>query len=139
MADTFKLVTIYKVATASIRDVLFEGEAGNFDGSGPIQIQLSNSYKEYDILGFYARANHGGRYRYIYREVPTEQIDELRNINHNDDDRVSFSWGYASSDDFCDISIETTDTELDINIAKMLITKVIGIKYVNVGTLINNT
>ena len=140
MADTFKLVTIYKVATANIRDVLFEGEAGNFDGTTQnIQIPLSRSYNNYDILGFYARTNWNGAYRYFYTEVPTELLDNVRTINHNDDDKVSFCWGYGTSIDFCDINKTTTDTKLNANIGWMLITKIVGIKYVNIGTLINNT
>lgn len=142
MTDVTRLVTIYKVATANIRDVLFEGEAGNFDGSnGNLKIPLSNSYKEYDMLGFYAKANNSGLYRYIYREVPTEQIDDLRNINHSISDEIGFSWGYASNDDYCEITKATTDVELDVGINKMLVYKVVGIKYVTVGTLIddNNT
>ena len=139
MADTTKLVTVFKVAIANIRDILFEGEVGNFGGGAvALKIPLLKSYKNYDILGFYARSNCGGAYRYIYREVPTEMIDDLRNINHHTNDKVSFCWGYASSDDYCDISKETTNTELDVNSNKILITKIIGIKYVTVGTLIDN-
>ena len=139
MADTIKLVTVYKVATANIRDVLFEGEVGNFNGSSSnLEISLSNSYKEYDILGFYARVNHGGAYRYIYREIPTEQIDDLRNINHSTTDEIGFCWGYASTDDYCQLNKLTNDTELSVGINKMLVYKVVGIKYVSVGTLIDN-
>ena len=71
MADVTKLVTVYKVATANIRDVLFEGEVGNFNGlSKDLKIPLSNSYKNYDMLGFYLRQKHSnGCSRPIYRRI----------------------------------------------------------------------
>ena len=141
MADTIKLVTVYKVATANIRDVLFEGEVGNFNGtSTDLKIPLSNSYKNYDMLGFYLRINGSGvgSSRYLYREIPIELIDEVRTIVRSSDDAVSFCWGYSTSNDYINITKKSTDNELDIKVGNLLCTKVVGIKYVTVGTLIDN-
>ena len=137
MADVTRLVTIYKVATANIRDVLFEGEVGNYNGtSANLKISISNSYKEYDILGFYIKVNAGGAARLFYREIPIELFEDIRNMTVND--TVSLCWGYGSFDDVVDFINTTTDTELIFNARKSLITKIVGIKYVTVGTLIDN-
>lgn len=140
MADVTKLVTVYKVATANIRDVLFEGEVGNFYEGATIKIPLSNSYKEYDILGFYLRQRWGDGIRFIYREIPTEILNELINSNSSNN-TVSFCWGYSNSGDFFDIQTSSTDNELTVILYTSLCTKIVGIKYVTVGTLIddNNT
>ena len=136
MPDTFKLVTIFKVATANIRDVLFEGEVGNFGGmSDNLKIPLSNSYKEYDMLGFYTTINNGSNILF-YREIPIELLETL---TANSTSIISFCYGYSSTDDFINFVNTSTDTELIINVRKTLLTKIVGIKYVNVGTLINNT
>lgn len=137
MADVTRLVTVYKVATANIRDVLFEGEVGNFNSiSKGLKIPLSNSYKNYDILGFYLKQRWNTGVRFIYREIPTEILDEF--INGNYIGAVSFCWGFSTSEDYFDIEILSTDTELDVNVNNSLCTKIVGIKYVTVGTLIDN-
>ena len=142
MADVTRLVAVYKVATANIRDVLFEGEVGNFNGlSTDLKIPLSNSYKNYDMLGFYLRQKHAnGGSRPIYRELPTEMIDELRIRNLNSES-LSLCWGYSNIDDYFDIISSSTDNKLTINVNFSICAKIVGIKYVSVGTLIdgNNT
>ena len=137
MADTTKLVTVFKVAIANIRDILFEGEFGNLDGvSVGLKLSLSNSYKNYDMLGFYLRQHPGG-YRPIYRELPTEMIDDLRTRNLSNE-TLSLCWGYSNTSDYFDIQPSSTDSELVVNMNTSVCTKIVGIKYVTVGTLIDN-
>ena len=138
MADVTRLVTIYKVATANIRDVLFEGEFGNLNGSSSgLKLSLSNSYKNYDMLGFYLKQYSAG-YRPIYRELPTEMIDDLRASSNLSNVAISLCWGYSSSDDYFDIIPASTDNALIVNMKTSICTKVVGIKYVTVGTLIDD-
>lgn len=113
------------------RVTLFEGSVGNFTGlASSAQINLLDEFTSYDIIGFYIYANCGGAKRYLYREITKEQLLSLQNSD-NDNNTVSFLWGYSNTDDYCDILRNSTSRQLICNINKQIVTKVVGIKYIN--------
>lgn len=115
----------------AVRRTLFEGSVGNFTGlTTSVQINLLDDFTSYDIIGFYIYANKVGNKRYLYREITKEQLLSLQNSD-NDNDTVSFAWGYSNTDDYCDILRNSTSSQLICNINKQIITKVVGIKYIN--------
>lgn len=115
----------------AVRRTLWEGSVGNFTGlSSSVQINLLDEFTPYDIIGFYIYANWGGAKRYLYREITKEQLLSLQNSD-NDNNTVSFTWGYSNTDDYCDILRNSTSRQLICNINKQIITKVVGLKYIN--------
>lgn len=107
---------------------LFEGSVGNFSSSGATQINLNDSYKNYDTLGFYNIVSNSGNKRYIYREVKVSQINDL--IDSSDSGAtVTMCWGWFNKGDYVDIQSTSTDIRLDITYSDSLVTKVVGIKY----------
>ena len=115
----------------AVRRTLFEGSVGNFTGlTTSVQINLLDDFTSYDIIGFYIYANWGGHKRYLYREITKEQLLSIQNSDNNSD-TVSFAWGYGNENDYCDILRNSTSSQLICNINKQIITKVVGIKYIN--------
>lgn len=115
----------------AVRRTLFEGSVGNFTGLAQfVQINLLDDFTSYDVIGFYISVNLVGNKRYIYREVTKEQLLAVQNSS-NHDDTVSFNWGYSNADDYCDILYNSTSSQLICNINKQIITKIVGIKYIN--------
>ena len=114
----------------AVRRTLFEGSVGNFTGlTTSVQINLLDDFTSYDIIGFYIYANRDGNKRYLYREITKEQL--LMVQNSNELDTVSLCWGYSNTDDYCDICNNSTSRQLICHIKKQIITKVVGIKYIN--------
>ena len=114
-----------------VRRTLFEGSVGNFTGLTPsVQINLLDDFTSYDVIGFYIYVNWVGNKRYMYREVTKEQLLAVQNSS-NHDDTVSFNWGYSNADDYCDILYNSTSSQLICSINKQIITKIVGIKYIN--------
>lgn len=112
------------------RVTLFEGSAGNFTGlTNPVQINLLDDFTNYDVIGFYIYANWSGAKRYLYREITKEQLLIVQNSG-NPNDTVPFSWGYSNTDDYCDILSNSTSSQLICSINKQIITKIVGIKYI---------
>lgn len=115
----------------AVRRTLFEGSVGNFTGlTTSVQINLLDDFTSYDIIGFYIYANQFGAKRYLYREITKEQLLILQNSD-SDNNTVSFAWGYSNRDDYCDILRNSTSRQLICNINKQIITKIVGIKYIN--------
>lgn len=116
---------------SAIVDTLFEGSAGSVSGQSSVNVNLTKSYKDYDVLGFYLTVVLSGYgKRYIYREVKPTHITVMRD-NGIVGDTVSMCWGFANTDDYADIQATSTDTTLVVNYNKALITKIEGIKFVN--------
>ena len=115
----------------AVRRTLFEGSVGNFTGlTSSVKINLLDEFTLYDIIGFYIYANRVGYKRYLYREITKEQLLSLQNSDSGNN-TVSFTWGYSNTDDYCDILRNSTSSQLICNFNKQIITKIVGIKYIN--------
>ncbi len=118
----------------NIEKVLWEGTAGSTSATVVnALINLSESAGNYDLIAIefiaYQNASHLGKrpQRRVY------SIQQLKDVINASSAYYSLSsgWGYASTDDYIDLSNrdgKTTLTSLDLNCKWSQITKVIGIK-----------
>ena len=124
--------TLYSDSVKAVRRTLFEGSAGSSTTTPVIStIQLSDSYRNYDILGLYLEVIFNTESRFVYREIPTDQLDIL--INKNDQNcHISLCLGYYNTKDYFDILGQTsTETVLSFLASLSSCKKVVGIKYIN--------
>ena len=124
--------TLYSDSVKAVRRTLFEGNAGSSTTTPVIStIQLSDSYRNYDVLGLYLEVIFNAESRLVYREIPTDQLDIL--INKNDQNcHISLCLGYYNTKDYFDILGQTsTETVLSFSASLSSCKKVVGIKYIN--------
>ena len=120
------------LSVKAVRRTLFEDSAGSSTTTPVIStIQLPDSYRNYDVLGFYLEVTFNTETRLVYREIPKDQLDIL--INKNDPNcHISLCWGSYNTKDYFDILGQTsTETVLSFGASLSLCKKVVGIKYIN--------
>lgn len=112
------------------RVILFEGSIGNSSGGSIISVELSDEYNNYDVLGFYSTVYYrSDSIKYIYREVQASHITDMISSG-NPSYEVAMNWGWSSFDDYVSINKDSTADNLSIYVNKTIITKIVGIKYI---------
>lgn len=112
--------------------VLWEGNSTNSISTAySTTLELSDSIEKFDIVGLYLiSVASGTAYRYFYREVPADLVvDFINSAETNDDDTISFCWGYGNSADYFDIQKSSTVNSLVVAGNKINATKIVGINY----------
>ncbi len=110
--------------------VLWEGNVGT-SGTAQVSntINLSDSIMNYDMLHMEFLAYHTATTHHpLFKMVPPEQILYIINRASNSIN-VSINWGFSNTDDYTDITHQSTVTSLYLHQAESYITKVTGIKY----------
>ena len=111
--------------------VLWEGNSTNSISTAySATLELSDSIENFEMLGLYLTSVASGTaYRYFYREVPVDLIiDFINSAETNDDDTISFCWGYGNSADYFDIQKASTVNSLTVSANKINATKIVGAK-----------
>lgn len=110
---------------------LWEGNIGtNTVTSVSNSISLSDSYKNYDKLGFYYigyGSNDTNTQHPQYREIPPYIINNIRNAVVPA--TITLDWGYAGNPDYTTILKTSTDNQLNIIQSYSRLIKLVGIKY----------
>jgi hypothetical protein len=120
----------WKYAVAGVqaaRVTLWEGSIGSLSGSGNVSLNLSDSVKNYDKLGFILTAGSSGQPRPHYNEIDTSQFDDLIGVTNS---YMTLSWGYYNYSDYLEFSSSSTYTTLTGSYHDTIVTKIIGIKYI---------
>jgi hypothetical protein len=120
----------WKYAVAGVqaaRVTLWEGSIGSLSGSGNVSLNLSDSVKNYDKLGFILTAGSSGQPRLYYKEIDTNQFDDLIGVTNS---LINLSWGYYSYTDHIEFNSSSTYTTLTGSYHDTILTKIIGIKYI---------
>lgn len=112
--------------------VLFEGVCGATSFTKVDQtITLSQSIKEFDMIGFYQiclyTSNNYKRPKYV--EVPADMLIDNFENETNSANRISFVLGYKDEPAYWDMAIDSTDTKLVTMSSGAYVTKIVGIKY----------
>lgn len=110
--------------------VLWEGNVGT-SGTSQVSntINLSDSIMNYDMLYMEFIAYHtAATHHPFFKMVPPEHILYIINKASNMIN-VSVNWGFSSTDDYTDITYQSTLTSFYLHQAESYITKVTGVKY----------
>lgn len=108
---------------------IWTGSVGNATAVFSTSVTLSQSYKNFRILRFFVKVNYNNRgiesRRYI-RDVSTQQINEIRNLN-NANYTIGIRWGWQAETEYVDIIKSSTDTVLQLTGAYSVIYRIEGI------------
>ena len=109
------------------RVTLWEGSIGSLSGSGNVSLNISDSVKNYDKLGFILTAGSSGQPRPHYKEIDTNQFDDLIGVTNS---YINLSWGFYNYNDYVEFNSSSTYTILTGAYHDAILTKIIGIKYI---------
>lgn len=122
----------------AVRRTLWEGEVGNKTGdSSGLTFTLNDAYYNYDVIQLHMYATYNANesiIRYLTREITKESIETLLSKISTADTKdyfIATAWGYSSENNYFDIRSVTNGTLVTINCLGTVLTKVVGIKYIN--------